>query len=197
LKADGLIGALLVPGSTQLTARRVPWEVPTASADPFAASLEPRGGDRPSATEEHTMTELDRSIRQVLDDYKAAVWAKDVEAFVALYDAEVRVFDMWGVWSQVGLAAWRAMAVGWFGSLGTERVAVEFSEVQASVSAELAIVHAFVRYAAIGADDEPLRALDNRMTLALRRDAGGAWKVVHEHTSAPLDHSTTQAVLQR
>ena len=32
--------------------------------------------------------------------------AKDVDAFAALFDVDVRVFDMWGVWSYDGIAAW-------------------------------------------------------------------------------------------
>ncbi|CAB3778191.1 hypothetical protein LMG28614_00563 [Paraburkholderia ultramafica] len=45
------------------------------------------------------MDKLDNPILLVLDRYKAAVFAKDVDSFVALYDGDVLVFDMWGVWS--------------------------------------------------------------------------------------------------
>jgi ketosteroid isomerase-like protein len=53
------------------------------------------------------MNEPEKPIIQVLDSYKAAVKAKDVDAFVALYDQDVRVFDLWGVWSYQGVEAWR------------------------------------------------------------------------------------------
>jgi uncharacterized protein (TIGR02246 family) len=138
----------------------------------------------------------DSAVRQVLEGYKAAVFAKDVDAFIALYDADLQVFDMWGQWSHRGLAAWRAMAAEWFGSLGTERVVVDFSEVHTVVSPDLAVAYAFVTYTAVGADGAKLRSLDNRMTLALRPQ-GGAWKIVHEHTSAPIDGETTKAIFQR
>ena len=75
------------------------------------------------------MSELEL-ITQVLDAYKTAVYAKDVDAFVALYDRDVRIFDMWGRWSYDGAEAWRKMVTDWFGSLGTERVGVEFADVQ-------------------------------------------------------------------
>lgn len=52
------------------------------------------------------MNAPDQPIRQVLDNDKAAVLAKDVDAFVALYDRDVLVFDMWRVWSYDGIAAW-------------------------------------------------------------------------------------------
>lgn len=41
------------------------------------------------------MNEPEKPVIQVLDAYKAAVAAKDVDAFVALYDQDVRVFDLW------------------------------------------------------------------------------------------------------
>jgi hypothetical protein len=44
---------------------------------------------------------LDNPITQVLNAYQAAVFAKDVDAFVALYDADVLIYDMWGVWSSL------------------------------------------------------------------------------------------------
>lgn len=69
------------------------------------------------------------SVQSALQAYTDAVYAKDVDAFVAVFDDEVRVFDMWGSWSHDGIEAWRAMAVGWFDSLGDERVRVEFADV--------------------------------------------------------------------
>jgi ketosteroid isomerase-like protein len=39
--------------------------------------------------------------------YKAAARTKNVEAFLAIYDDDVHVFDMWGMWSLRGIEAWR------------------------------------------------------------------------------------------
>lgn len=135
-------------------------------------------------------------VTAALAGYRAAVLAKDVDAFCALYDADIHVFDMWGRWQHQGLAAWRAMAEGWFGSLGDERVVVEFSDVHAEHSGDLAFGHAFARFSAEAADGTRLRSLDNRLTLVMRRQADG-WKIVHEHTSAPIEHTSTKAMLQR
>jgi ketosteroid isomerase-like protein len=139
---------------------------------------------------------LDDPILQVLDDYKAAVFAKDVDAFVALYDPDVRVFDMWGVWSYNGIASWREMAARWFGSLGTERVIVDFSDTQTIVAEDLAVVHVFVTYKAVGADGMDLRSMDNRLTATLRQKADG-WRIVHQHTSSPIDLDTAKVIFKR
>lgn len=138
----------------------------------------------------------DKPVLQVLDDYKAAVFAKDVDSFIALYDEDVRVFDMWGAWSYNGIESWRQMAARWFGSLGTERVVVEFSDPQVIVAQDLAVVHAFVTYKAVTADGADVRSLDNRLT-AILRPRGDGWKIVHEHTSSPLDAETAKVIFNR
>ena len=136
-------------------------------------------------------------IEQLLEEYAESVRAKDVDRFVALYDDAVRVFDMWGRWSYDGVAAWREMAVEWFGSLGSEQVAVEFEEVQTMVGDDVAVANAFVTFRGLSAEGDELRAMHNRLTWALRKQPDGTWKVVHEHSSAPADFETGKVQLQR
>jgi len=135
-------------------------------------------------------------FQQVLSAYRSAVRAKDVEAFLAIYADDVQVFDMWGAWSLRGIETWRSIATEWFASLGDEYVVVEADEVEATVAGDLAVGHAFLRYTGYSAQGQRLRSLDNRITVAMRRTEG-AWRIFHEHTSAPIDHATTKAVLQR
>ena len=142
------------------------------------------------------MQSAETNVTGVLNAYAAAVLAKDVDAFMALYDDEVSIFDMWGEWSYEGADAWREVVMDWFGSLGDDRVVVSFKEVQTIVTPELAVAYAFVTYQAESAAGIFLRALTNRMTLSLRPEQG-AWKIVHEHTSAPADFNTSKVMLQR
>ena len=136
------------------------------------------------------------SVTQILEAYKAAVYAKDVDAFVALYDKDVWVFDMWGRWSYGGAEAWREMVTDWFGSLGSERVAVEFADVKTTSAREVVVAHAFVTYKGLSAEGEELRALENRTTVVLEQK-DGVWKIVHEHSSAPADFETLKVSLGR
>lgn len=138
----------------------------------------------------------EKSIARVLDSYQSAVLAKDVEAFMRLYDPSVRVFDAWGVWSYEGATKWRTAIQGWFTSLGTERVEVSFDDVRISAGRELAIVSAVVTYAGLSAEGDPLRAMQNRLTWALRT-TGHVWRIVHEHTSAPIGFDDSKAILRR
>jgi ketosteroid isomerase-like protein len=135
-------------------------------------------------------------IDQVLAGYRAAVGAKDVDAFVALYDDEVEVFDTWGVWSHKGSVAWRAVATDWFGSLGDETVEVEFQEVSTTAGDEVAGLNAFIVYKGISTAGEVLRSMSNRFTWVLKK-SGSHWKIVHEHSSAPVDPESGKVILQR
>jgi uncharacterized protein (TIGR02246 family) len=135
-------------------------------------------------------------VAALLESYRDAVYAKDVEAFVAIFADDVRVFDMWGAWSHDGIDSWREMAVGWFGSLGDELVRVEFDDVQTTVGDDTAVLSAFVTFAGLSADGAELRSMNNRLTWGLRK-TGGTWKVVHEHTSAPVEMATGKVDLER
>jgi uncharacterized protein (TIGR02246 family) len=125
-------------------------------------------------------------MEQMLDSYAAAVRARDVDAFVGLYADDVRTFDLWGVWSYDGKPAFREMVTEWFGSLpDDEVVAVEFDEIRTQAGEDVAAVSAFTTFAAVAPDGTELRSMNNRLTWILRKDADGAWKIAHEHTSAP------------
>jgi ketosteroid isomerase-like protein len=142
------------------------------------------------------MSDIEKSIARVLESYKAAVYAKDVDAFMQLYNPDVRVFDAWGVWSYDGADAWQRAVEGWFTSLGTERVRVTFDAVKTSQGREFAVVSAVVTYAGLSAQGEELRAMQNRLTWALRV-SGHVLRIAHEHTSAPIGFDDQKAILQR
>lgn len=135
-------------------------------------------------------------FRQALAAYAAAARAKDVDAFVALYADDVHLFDLWGAWSLRGIEVWRNAVTDWFSSLGDEQLVVTADQVESTFDGDLAAGHAILTYAAFGADGQALRSLDNRITMTLRRH-GGVWKIVHEHTSAPIDHASLKATLKR
>jgi ketosteroid isomerase-like protein len=133
-------------------------------------------------------------IHDLLAGYGAAVSAHDVDAFVALYDDEVRIFDMWGRWSYDGLGEWRQVVAEWFGSVGGDEVAVEFSDVGTVIGDGVGAARAIVTFRGLSPEGEELRSIVNRLTWVVRRTPEGAWKIVHEHTSAPIDLETLRAM---
>ncbi len=125
-------------------------------------------------------------MEEMLEAYAAAVGAKDVDAFVDLYADDVRTFDLWSVWAYDGKPAFREMVREWFGSLPEDEVVeVEFDEIRAQSGDDVGGVSAYTTFRAVSPDGKELRSMNNRLTWVLRKDADGAWKIVHEHTSAP------------
>ena len=142
------------------------------------------------------MSDIEKQIHRVIGSYEAAVFAKDVETFMRLYHPTVRVFDAWGVWLYEDAPSWRRAVEGWFTSLRSERVKVSFSEVQTTTEQSLATVSAIVTYAAESAQGQPLRSMHNRITWVLR-ETGHVFRIVHEHTSAPIGFEDFKAILSR
>ena len=136
-----------------------------------------------------------KEVESLFEAYKKAVLEKDVEAFISIFDEGVRVFDMWE-WVHDGIVPWREMAKGWFGSLGTEVVVVTFEEIRIQTVGDMAYASAFARFAAVSEKGEELRYLQNRLTWVARR-ADGVWKIIHEHTSGPVDGKTMKVRLTR
>jgi len=128
--------------------------------------------------------------------YKQALFQKDLEAFVSIFDEKVRVFDMWQRWTYDGLPAWREMAIGWFSSLGTDRDVVTFEDIQIEETGDMAMASALVRFTAVSAENKELRYLENRLTWVARKK-GDAWKIIHEHTSGPIDFESMKVILRR
>lgn len=137
-----------------------------------------------------------KEIESLFDAYKMAVLEKDVLAYSALFDEDLLVFDMWADWSSKGLAGWREMAKGWFGSLGPERVMVSFDEVQILSNGEFGSATAFARFAAVSESGQELRYLENRLTWVVQKKKG-VWKIVHQHTSVPIAFEGLKGILQK
>lgn len=142
------------------------------------------------------MSDMNKRVEKLLETYASAVYGKNVETFMHLYEPKARVFDTWGVWSYEDAAAWRLAVEGWFTSLGTERVRVLFDDVRVATDRDLASLSAVVTYQGVSAQGEALRAMQNRLTWVLRV-SGHALRIAHEHTSAPVGFEDMKAILQR
>ena len=142
------------------------------------------------------MSDIEKQVQRVLETYKSAVLAKNVETFMHLYAPDVRVFDMWGTWSYDGATAWRVAVEGWFSSLASETCKVTFNDVQIFSDSGLAAMSAIVTYAGISAEGQELRSMQNRISWVLKI-SGHVLRVAHEHTSAPVGFDDTKAILKR
>ena len=142
------------------------------------------------------MSEIEPSVARVIEAYKAAVVARDIDAFMRLYDPAARVFDAWGVWSYEDARAWQIAIEGWFASHPDDRFQVGFDDVATVSTPAFATVTAIVTYAVVSARGQPLHSMQNRLTWVLRT-SGHVPRIVHEHTSAPVGFEDQKAILQR
>jgi ketosteroid isomerase-like protein len=131
----------------------------------------------------------------LFQSYRMAVLNKEVDALTSLYGRDVVAFDMWDAWRHDG-HAWREMNEQWLTSLGSESVVVEFDDIEIVSGAEVAAAHATVTYKAVSEAGETLRSMQNRLTWVAKQE-NGAWEIIHQHTSAPIDPSTMTAILHR
>ena len=121
--------------------------------------------------------------------YAEAVYARNVEAFLALYAENIRIFDAWESWQAAGKEALRHSTTEWFGSLGDEKVVVTCQDIQAVSNDTLATLHTLIEYRAVSADGQDLRAMQERVTWVMERTTAG-WVVTHQHTSLPASFQT-------
>ena len=130
------------------------------------------------------------------ETYKSAVLRKDVNLLMSLYSKDFTAFDMWDLWSHVGDVAWREMNEEWLSTLGSESVVVGFYDATVIPGDDVAAAYATVSYTAVSETGETLRSMDNRLSWVAKRESG-VWKIIHQHTSAPLNSGTMTAILHR
>lgn len=111
-----------------------------------------------------------------------ALFGKDIEAFAALYAADVRIFDAAAPSSCEGLEQWRKSAEAWFDSFPTERVLVSAEGMRIFAASALGGADGLMIYKEMSRDGVPLGCSKRRFTWTVQKRLG-LWKVVHEHTS--------------
>lgn len=127
------------------------------------------------------------SPREFIDAYINAYESLDVEAFLALYADDARVFDSAEPTEYPSKEAWRGQVEGWFGSLERDGEAeCDFEEVEIIEAAELAVINGHVDYEGtiLGTDEEV--ELESRATFVLQK-FDEQWLIIHEHTSIPVE----------
>ncbi|SDN24838.1 Ketosteroid isomerase homolog [Fictibacillus solisalsi] len=138
------------------------------------------------------MTVSMRVVQDVLDNYKSAVYEKDVERFLSGYAPDVHIYDCWGNWECRGIVPWKESVTEWFKGLKADGVFlnVGFNDLIVEENSNLAFIHCAVTFAAHHEESgEMLRQITNRFTFGLRKEKD-SWLITHEHSSLPIDMNT-------
>ncbi|OEV09655.1 uncharacterized protein (TIGR02246 family) [Streptomyces sp. Amel2xB2] len=130
------------------------------------------------------MTEDERDIRELIEDWARAVHEGDMDTVLADHADDIVMFDVPPPDDGVrGIDAYRAT---WPPFFAWQRGGARFELVSLDVTAgaDVAFAHALLRCGT----EQDLRAQPGarlRLTFGLRKE-GGRWTVAHEHHSFPL-----------
>ncbi|GMA32820.1 YybH family protein [Litorihabitans aurantiacus] len=149
-------------------------------------------------TSTHSRDDVARAVDGFARTYGQAAAAHDLEAFLALYDDAVVVHDSMVVEAIDGITAWREQVAMWFASIADgDRNVADVADLAIWSEGDLATATGRVRYAIVEPDGSERYGMWNRLTWVLRRTGAGeggaddgGWRIVHEHTSVPLDPGT-------
>ena len=126
----------------------------------------------------------EREVRRVIENWAAAVRARDYDGILANHTADFVMFDVPPPIESVGLTAYRKT---WDLFLGWSAGDVRFEIQKMTVVAGDDVAFAFARMGCYGPDAEGKPApLDFRLTIGLKR-IGGQWLIAHEHHSVPAE----------
>ena len=135
-------------------------------------------------------------VQDVLENYKTAVYEKDVEKFLSIYDPELHIYDCWGNWEIKGISSWKENVVEWFNGLSVDGVLlkVDFNDLVVEEYSYLAFVHCGVTFAAHQEESgEKLRQITNRFTYCLKK-VNESWVIAHEHSSLPINKESGKGI---
>ena len=135
-------------------------------------------------------------VLDVLDNYKTAIYEKDVGKFLSMYAPEIHIYDCWGNWESKGISSWKENVVEWFNGLSEDGVLlrVDFNDLIVEENSNLAFVYCAVTFAAHQKDSgEKLRQTTNRFTYCLKK-VNESWAIAHEHSSLPVNMETGRGI---
>jgi ketosteroid isomerase-like protein len=135
-------------------------------------------------------------VQDVLENYKCAVYEKDVEKFLSTYASDVHIYDCWGNWECKGISSWRENVIEWFNRLSEDEnlLKVDFNDLSIEENTNVAFVHCAVSFVAYSEKSgEKLRQMTNRFTFGLKK-VNESWFITHEHSSLPIDMQTGQGM---
>ncbi|MGP7959696.1 YybH family protein [Sanguibacter sp. A247] len=136
----------------------------------------------------------DDAVDRIARAYGERARARDLDAFCALYDRDVTIFDTFAEQPIIGLDSWRAQVTQWFGGVAESDTNVaDVTDLVVIGDGVHAAAHALVRYAVVEPDGSERYGMTNRLSWIVRRDDRDVWRIVHEHTSVAVDEATGMA----
>lgn len=144
------------------------------------------------------MTKNFYKVQDILENYKTAIYEKNIERFLSMYASEIHIYDCWGKWESKGISIWEENVIEWFNGLREDSVLlkVDINDVVIEEDSILAFVHCAVTFTAHQEESgEKLRQMTNRFTFGLKK-LKESWVIAHEHSSLPVNIETGKGIQQ-
>jgi uncharacterized protein (TIGR02246 family) len=140
-----------------------------------------------------TQREVDEAeIRQLVDKIVEGLQGKDLEGLKRLYATDIVSFDVEPPLQHVGIEAklknWAPIFTFF------ERVNYEVRDLRLTVGDDVAFGHAFARLSGTLKNGTATNGMWVRVTYCLQK-IDGAWLIVHDQVSAPLDIASGKGVV--
>jgi ketosteroid isomerase-like protein len=161
---------------------------------PVEREASPHGGRRPSTGGFHGREANQPSdrVRALLDEWADAIRNKDIERLMACYASDAVAYDMMPPLEWRGADSYRA---AWDQGLGMPgSFEVELYEPVIMASEEVALAYALAHYDVRPPEGEGFDGWF-RWTAGFAR-VSGEWKIVHEHSSVPIEMESKTALIE-
>jgi uncharacterized protein (TIGR02246 family) len=133
-------------------------------------------------------------IRELTQRWLKAVHARDAAAAMACYADDVIAYDLFAPTKVTGAAAYRKNYEMWFECCKDGPASYEIKELDVVAGDDVAFCRSLNRMEAPGPHGKVEESW-LRVTVCFEKRSG-AWKIVHEHVSVPLDMETQKGVFQ-
>lgn len=136
------------------------------------------------------MSDSEAQIKALVEEWAAAVRAKDVDRMLRQYADDVLVYDLAAPLQTSGKAHLREHWAAWFASIEGP-LGCEHDQLEITAGSEVAFCTALTHNTGRRKDGVKMDFWV-RATVGFRK-LSGEWKVTHEHVSVPFDMETTKA----
>jgi len=126
----------------------------------------------------------------MLDRFRTAIEAKDLDTVMSFYAPNVVAFAAFIPRQYTGAAAYRKSYEQFFEGFPGPATS-DISDVHISIAGNQAVMYGIERWVVTGKDNQPLEGVF-RFTDVLRK-TNGKWRITHEHLSLPVDPATGNA----
>jgi len=143
------------------------------------------------ATQQSTAHD-EAQIRQLIEQWGQALYAKDLNTLMAYYAPDILTFDILPPLQYQGVDAYRKNFEAWFAAVQGP-IEYETRDLRIMTGEEVAFCHSLncVRSTRITGEHTETWV---RVTVGFRK-IEGTWRITHEHVSVPCNMETSQALL--